>query len=166
MDRSVEVEQSWKGFCLERKIKARNCPTSGPRSYEKQYWEYVESHFKGVYKNWHAYLNAKTFVHGMDKAGLLDSYKREMSSLVNFCHPKMSPELILCSNREMLVVIAESFADTIPKLHLDIVLTEGLKFCVPKVVNFAEPDEDPTWLFSEGKRAENIKKLKCPMGGS
>lgn len=166
MHRAPEVEKAWKAYCTEHTLTARSCPSKGPHSYEKQYWKFVDVNYKGVYKNWLAFLNAKVCVRGLSKQNLLQPYNTHMSTMVNFCHPKLNTEVALQANRDMLVTILENFASTIPSFHLNIIIMEALAVCVPKVVDFENPDEDPTWLIYDGKRIELIKRLKCPMGGA
>eukprot|EP00974_Lingulodinium_polyedra_P083064 8044760-Lingulodinium_polyedra.AAC.1 len=80
MARAPEVELAWKVYCIEHKITARSCPSNGPKSYEKQYWQFVDSNYKCVYKNWLAFLNAKIFVRGLSKQNLLETYNSQMST--------------------------------------------------------------------------------------
>ena len=65
VDSAFEVHRDKQGFS------SRTCPPSGPFSYEKRFWDFIEPVEKWhlVFAEWEQFDNLKTFVHFVDKLG-------------------------------------------------------------------------------------------------
>ena len=46
------VEASWNNFKTKTKLTSRGCPSSGPNTYERQYWRHIMEAFPSQLKNW------------------------------------------------------------------------------------------------------------------
>ncbi len=103
----------------------------------KKYWKYIQEQHAGAFKTFDAFLQAKTFMHGMSKAGMLDQYVQTCSERCNFAHPSMSVGVVLAANKTTFTTIYEGFVDTLPTSVLNTVMQCALRFNYPTVIEDA-----------------------------
>ena len=175
-----DIEKTWREFCRKHKIRARLCPTKGEGTYVKKYWKFIQTHHAGGFKTFDAFLQAKTFVNGMSKIGLLDKYADSCSERCNFAHSSLSMGVVLAANKLLFSTIYESFVDTVPSHVLNPIMLCALRHVYPTVVEGVEDgeqagddsqekgdaDHDPLWILNSKESLAAIAICRCPMAGS
>ena len=164
--KAQEIERGWNQYCRTKRIKARSLPTRGEGTYIKLYWEWIKTNHANAFRHWEHFFNAKSFARGMHVRGQMATYVDRCSKEADLANPGLNIEAILQVNKEILTFMTETFINTVPAKHLNIMILCLLRMAFPGPSR-DDLGNDRLWIFSQtDTTGQKLRILKCPMGGS
>eukprot|EP00959_Pyramimonas_sp_CCMP1952_P277358 5798521-Pyramimonas_sp.AAC.1 len=86
---SRDCEKEWTDYMKENNMVARQMPTSGPNTYLKEYWRWLNKYHQGEFHNWPQFKVAKTFMRDMVTRKLYSTWSSKVSAECDFAHPAL-----------------------------------------------------------------------------
>ena len=164
--KAQEIERGWNQYCRTKRIKARSLPTRGEGTYIKLYWEWIKTNHANAFRHWEHFFNAKSFARGMHVRGQMATYVDRCSKEADLANPGLNIEAILQVNKEILTFMTETFINTMPAKHLNIMILCLLRMAYPGPSS-DDLGNDRLWIFNQtDTTGQKLRILKCPMGGS
>lgn len=156
------IEAGWAHFKLLDHINVKGCPTVGDNTYPKQWWRWIQQNFKGSCESYNSVLHCKVFYKQTQDLELMDAYVTRSWKHCNFLSRSFSTPGVMAANHDVLSCITKYFRNTIPEFYFRLCVLTTLKLPLPTL---GENGEGRPAIL-QGNCDEQIKLLRCPMGGS
>ena len=102
----------------------------------------------------------------MHVRGQMATYVDRCSKEADLANPGLNIEAILQVNKEILTFMTETFINTVPAKHLNIMILCLLRMAYPGPSS-DDLGNDRLWIFNQtDTTGQKLRILKCPMGGS
>ena len=169
-----QVEASWVEHRRKHNIVERNCPRSGPYRYEALYHDFVDSRFKGQFRNWDSFTAAKSFYRFASKwktvsgKTLWEEFKAQAEDSTDFLDKTLETHVIHDLQNTISSTLS-FFIDAMPGwlwegIFLDMMLfTAPMERTVPGSHYYI-----PCCLLNLPRSVakDRVRALKAPMAGS
>ena len=161
-----EVEAAWKAHKKEKRIRARNLPTKGDKSYRQVFGDWLKKNYPKTWKNAPCYHAARNLAKGLKKAGWFAEFSAMSDKYCDYGNPKVDPGVVLQACQLVFETLCQYYGRTIPREELKKIAMYCLRMCFPGAVPADVDGDDPLWLFDSHAKLKATKLLTCPMQGS
>ena len=177
-DETVIVDTAFEAYCKcpgegKMQIVKNKCPTEGVHSYHEIFKGFVFERYSELFKQsvgFYHYLHCKRFHTKLKDRSIYEVWKSSMEEKANFIDSKLDNAVAMKVSYDFVPLLLENLADSVPKKILDCFILEGLKACVPTLIDAEDMNIDGIgcdleidWIFQEPRNNYKLKWLLFPV---